>query len=159
MAVNYVTCAGCGRSFDPAGERNLYDRATRSYTCSICLARSAVPAAPVKRRGKVGTVLRIAFGVLFLITAFSSLSDGDSVWLTCLIIGAALLLWQFWPPIILLIRGKKARAAAQKQAEELRQRAEEERARELNRQWVCPHCGATTSGMVCEYCGMSRDQG
>ncbi len=158
MADNLVTCKVCGRRFDPTKERNLYDQGDHSYTCTFCLSGSPASGLPARKpRGKTGTILRIVFGVMFILAAFGATDEGDSTWITCLVIGAALLIWQFWPSITDLIRGKKNREAARKQAEAVLQRQEEARLRELNRKRECPHCGATTSGPVCEYCGMSLE--
>ncbi len=158
MADNLVTCKVCGRQFDPTKERNLYDQSDHSYTCTFCLSGTPASGLPARKpRGKTGTVLRIVFGLLFIMTGFNSMKDGDDIWISMLVVGAILLIWQFWPNIIGLIRGKKNREAARKQAEAVRQRQEEARLRELNRKRECPHCGATTSGPVCEYCGMSLE--
>ena len=180
MAVNLVTCSRCGRVFDSVAEHCLLDRNTGTYTCSNCLnhntaARSrstyspsaaasrqnafTAPAArTVKPRSKAGNVLRTVFGVLFVLTAISSIKDGDDVWLTCLVIGLGLLIWQFWPQLKALILRKKTREAMLKQQEEFQAREAERRAQEAARKKICSHCGATTSGFVCEYCGMPLEE-
>ncbi len=158
MTDTRVKCSVCGRLFDPTKERNLYDQGNHSYTCTFCLSGSPASGLPQRKpRSKTGTVLRLVFGIMFLLAAFGAIDDGDGTWVTCLVIGAALLLWQFWPKIADLIRGKRNRENARKQAEAVRLRAEEDLARELSRKWVCTHCGATTSGAACEYCGMPKD--
>ena len=180
MAVNLVTCSKCGRVFDSVAEHCLLDRNTGDYTCSNCLSHNAAarsrstysPSAAASRqnvfipptartgkpRSKVGNVLRIVFGILFVLTAFSSIKDGDDVWLTCLVIGLGLLIWQFWPQLKALFLRKKTREAMLKQQEEFQAREAERRAREAARKKICSHCGATTSGFVCEYCGMPLEE-
>lgn len=171
MAVNLVTCSRCGRVFDSVAEHCLLDQKTHTYTCNNCLGHAAAPrsksaftpsvspAAPVsKPRSKTGTTLRIVFGVMFIISAFSSISDGDGVWFTCLCIGLALLIWQFWPQIKALFLRKKTRAALLKQQEEYQARETERLAREAAKKKLCPHCGATSTGFTCEYCGMPLEE-
>ena len=157
MAGFTVTCGTCGRVFSPKAERNLYDRTSRCYVCSQCLSRTSIKSAAYKPRGKVGSVLRIGFGALFILTAFSSIGDGDGVWLTCLIIGLGLLLWQFWPRLWGAVLQKRNHAEVLRLLEEYKSHEAERTARELSRKWVCSHCGATTSGRVCEYCGMPAE--
>ena len=158
MTDTRVRCSVCGREFDPTKERNLYDQGRHSYTCTFCLSGSAASGLPVRKpRSRTGTILRIVFGSLFVLAAFSAIDDGDSTWVTCLLIGAALFLWQFWPGIAGLFQKRRVQEANRRQAEVVRQREEEARARELSRKWECPHCGASTSGRACEYCGMPRE--
>lgn len=157
MPGHRVICNNCGREFDPTCERSVYDQPSQSYICSRCLVR---PEAQTRKkpRSKAGNALRIIFGILFILTAFNSIGDGDGTWLTCLVIGAALLLWQFWPRLKDLLLRRQTRAAMEKQREELAAREAEARARELARKKECPHCGATSSGKVCEYCGMPLEE-
>ena len=161
MAASLVTCSQCGRVFDAIAEHCLYDRNTNTYTCCNCLGQSPGPASrsvftpPVqqtrkKPRSKVGAYLRIIFGILFILAAFDSIHDGDNTWLTCLVLGIGLLVWQFWPQLAQLFRKKQAEVEVQRQAAAYE-------AREATRQKICPHCGANVTGTVCEYCGMPLD--
>ena len=154
MAGFTVTCAGCGRRFSPNAERSFYDRAGQCYACSQCLDRAGIRAAGSKPRTKVGTWLRVGFAALSIFTAFSSIEDGDGVWFTCLLIGLALLLWQFWPQLRGLLRQKRNHAAMLKLREGFQAQQAEDRAKEAAKPKLCPHCGATTTGFTCEYCGM-----
>ncbi len=162
MAVSLVKCAECGRVFDPVAEHCLHDRNTNTYTCAKCLGQAVPPRSrsvftppPAqengKPRSKTGSRLRIVFGVLFLLAAFNSIGDGNGSFFTCFVIGAGLLIWQFWPRIRQLLRKKQTEVRVQRQAEALA-------AREANRQKICSHCGAVGSGTACEYCGMPFDE-
>ena len=157
MAGFTVTCAGCGRVFSPKSERSFYDRADRCYACSQCVDRAGIKAAVFKPRSKVGTGLRIVFGILFILAAFSGENNEADVTITCLVIGLALLLWQFWPQLWGLVRQKQNHTAILKLREDFRVQEEERQAREAARPKLCPHCGATTTGFTCEYCGMSLE--
>ena len=148
MAGNPVICNNCGRMFDPTAERSVYDQPSHSYICSQCLAQGAPASQGKKPRGKVGSVLRIVFGLLFIMAAFSEDSDGADVTVACIVIGLALLLWQFWPQLKGLFVKKRETAAARRQAEA-------RQVREAQKKKVCPHCGAPTTGLTCEYCGMA----
>ena len=161
MAGFTVTCGCCGRVFQPKAERCIYDRTGRCYACSQCLDRANIKTAVFKPRGKTGTILRIVFGALFILASFSSIGDGDGTWFTCLIIGLGLLLWQFWPQVSGLLRQKRNHAEVLRLREEFqareaekKAREAEKRAREAERPKLCSHCGATSKGFTCEYCGM-----
>ena len=156
MAGFTVTCGSCDRVFSPKAEQNLYDRTSRCYICSQCLSRTNIKSPTFKPRGKTGTGLRIGFGILFVLSAFSSIGDGDGTWLTCLVIGLALLAWQFWPQLWGLVRQKQNHAEVLQLLEDRNTREAQRMAQELSRKWVCSHCGATTAGRVCEYCGMLK---
>ena len=161
MAVSLVKCSRCGRVFDPVAEHCLLDQKTHVYTCANCLAPGSAPAsrsvfsAPAasakKPRSKTGSYLRVIFGILFLMAAFNSVNDGDNVWFTCFIIGAGLLVWQFWPKLMQLFRKRREEVRVQRETEA-------HAAREAARQKICPHCGAAGAGTVCAYCGMPFDE-
>ncbi len=99
-------------------------------------------------------VAKIAFGVLFLISAVTTdwKNDPDTAlnplgpMLISVVLGIALILWGLIP----WLTAKKKREAAEKRAEAERQAAEYRR---LNEPKLCPACGATTKGVTCEYCG------
>ena len=164
MAVSLVKCSQCGRVFDPVAEHCLHNRNTNAYTCADCLGQAPPPrsrsvfpapaspaASPKKPRSRTGSTLRIIFGILFILAAFNSINDGDNVWFTCFVIGAGLLIWQFWPQIRQLLRKKQTEVQVQREAEA-------HAAREAHRQKICSHCGAVGAGTVCEYCGMPFDE-
>ena len=158
MAGVRVICNNCGREFDPTAERSVYDQASQSYICSRCLARPGTQT-KTKPRTTRGNALRIVFGVLFILSAITSAADGDGsgTWLTCLVIGLGLLIWQFWPQLKALFMRKQLKEALLKQQQEYDAREAERLAREKARRKICPHCGATTAGFTCEYCGMPLD--
>lgn len=108
-----------------------------------------------RRPGIGGTVAKIAIGVVFM--AISGSDPGESnptvFIIMCLTIGLALIAWGVLP--WLRFQREEKRIAAEKEArrlEEARIRAEEKAERE-NAPKLCPACGATSRGTVCEYCG------
>ena len=52
---------------------------------------------------------------------------------------------------------KRRLSALRELAEKQLEAAKAARAEAAARKRVCPHCGASSAGMVCEYCGMSLD--
>ena len=105
------------------------------------------------RQTRGAMIAKIAVGILFLIsglttdwTESSDASNPLGPMLLSVIIGIALIAWGLVP----WLNAKKKREAAAAKAEAER-RAEEER--RMNEPKVCPACGATTKGILCEYCG------
>lgn len=98
MSKHIVSCVACGRQFD-ANEGGKYDAAVRRYTCPDCAGRqydAAVSA--LAKRLKRRFILKIVFGILFIIsglTAGSEYSTGAVI--LCIVIGVALLAWALIP--------------------------------------------------------------
>ena len=168
----WVICAGCGRNVNASETPVYFDAASGLSYCENCRDKvgTAQPrssaqfqpqpqpqpqyrSAPPKKRRTVGSVLRIGFAILFIACALQDLRDFSTN--AFFLIGAAvLLLWQFWPNIRQAKAAKAQRALAEQQREDARQA----KAAEAARKRVCPHCGASSPGVVCEYCGMSLDK-
>ena len=155
MAQNhFVTCHACGQMFDTF-RGGYYNPGTAQYTCKKC-GRGANPVVHGIRIGMrqtaVGMVLKILFGVLFFSISMSPAEGTEwdiSYFLVCVVLGAALIAWGVIPWLKARREQKHlieqdAEAAA---AETRRRRAEHEAP------VVCPGCGATGTGLVCEYCG------
>ncbi len=98
------------------------------------------------------TIVKILFGLIFVAASFNE-GQGVGYVIFCLSIAAALIAWGVIP----WLRYRKEEKLWQEEkdrqrAEEVRLREEEKKVRE-NRVYVCPGCGATSKGKVCEYCG------
>ena len=98
------------------------------------------------------TIVKIVVGLMFFAVSFNE-GQGVSYVIFCLSVAAALIAWGVIP----WLRYRKEEKLWQEEkdrqrAEEVRRREEEREARE-NRVYVCPGCGATGKGKVCEYCG------
>ena len=164
----WVICAGCGRNVNASETPVYYDAASGCSYCENCKdkvgktpARSGAQFQPQpqaqyrqpKKRRTVGSVLRIGFAILFIACGLQDLTDFSTN--AFFFIGAAaLLLWQFWPNIRQAKDAKVRRELAAKQQEEARLAREAA----ASRKRVCPHCGASSAGTVCEYCGMAMDK-
>lgn len=98
-----------------------------------------------------GTIAKIVFGVMFIALSFSEPQRSDPVTyvVTSLAIGFGLIAWGLLP--WLRFRKEEKRLAAEKE-EQARLRYEQ-RAEKDNAVKLCPACGATSRGKVCEYCG------
>ena len=97
-------------------------------------------------------IAKITVGAIFVATA-CTMEEAMEV-AVGLVMGAGLIAWGLIPYIVMKKRQKEerqAQLAAQQQAEEIRRQAQEMRS---NQPRFCEHCGATTKGTVCEYCGM-----
>ena len=141
MSKHMVTCMECGRQFD-ANKGGYYYKDQRRYKCKRCEKNSRANArerSTGMRQSFGGMIAKIAIGVLFVCTGFSSPEGGWSIgyFMTALIIGCALIAWGFLP----YLRAKKKKKAPQISVES------------ISLPKTCPYCGATTTGSICEYCG------
>lgn len=141
-----VTCRECGRRFD-ANYGGYYNKTNQRYTCKRCgdklkkayrkENKAQQAAAREERTGmkqSIGAMIaKIAAGVLFIVTGFSSPDGGWTFgyFLTALVIGAALIAWGLLP----YLKVTKAKTAEKETVK------------------VCEACGATGTGTICEYCG------
>ena len=142
----YIVCAGCGRQVDPGKIPVYHDFKTGLNFCETC--RRIDSAQKGKPRKKWASALRIIFGALFLIVGVDFIKDGDlSSALTSIILGGALLVWQFWPQLKWLVTRNRASAA-------FKRRSEAARTREEERVKVCSSCGGAGTGSTGPYCGM-----
>ncbi len=148
-----VTCRACGNQFDTF--RGGYDNGTTGlYTCRSCGRRGERTARGIRigmRQTVVGMVLKLLFGALFLAVSCDTSGDWDwAYFFVCIIFGGALILWAVLP----WVKAKQEQAALQAQDSE--NRANQTREKKASREYpprVCPGCGATGTGKVCEYCG------
>lgn len=147
-----VICVQCGRQFD-ARKGAHYDPQTRRYTCKSCVKKyngDVRERQTGMRQSKGAMIAKLAFGAIFVISAFGAFAEGlkESVataigsLLVGLVLGAALIAWALLP----YFKAKKDREAAAARA------AAEDFARR-NAPKKCPACGAMTKGENCEYCG------
>lgn len=147
-----VVCVQCGRQFD-ANRGAHYDPQTRRYTCRSCLKKNAGNArerSTGMRQSKGAMIAKLAFGAIFVISAFGAFADGLSegvgkaigALLVGLVLGAALIAWGLLP--WLKVKRESEAAAARAAAEEFARK---------NALRKCPACGAMSKGDVCEYCG------
>ena len=157
MAQNhFVSCHVCGQTFDTF-RGGYYDAGTAQYTCRKC-GRGTDPALRGIRIGMrqsvVGMVLKLLFGALFLSVSRSPAEGTEwdiSYFLVAVVMGAAMIAWALIPWLKArreqqVLLEQDARAAAKQEA--LQRRAARAAAPK-----VCPGCGATGTGTVCEYCG------
>ena len=109
----------------------------------------------IRRPSLGGTIAKIVFGLIFTGTIFGDPGESDPVLYVVmgLSIGFGLIAWALLP--WLSFRRQEKRLAAQEEErrkEQARLRAKEKAERE-NVVKICPACGATSRGKVCEYCG------
>lgn len=100
------------------------------------------------------TIAKIAFGVMFLGVSFSDPGETDrtAFLVVGLAIGLALIAWGILPWLRAAKEEKQLRLETERRREEARLRAERKAEKE-NEVRICPNCGATSRGKVCEYCG------
>lgn len=147
-----VVCRECGRQFD-ANRGGYYDRAAQRYTCKSCgrkIKGDLNERSTGMRQSKGAMIAKLAFGAIFVISAFGAFADGLSegvgkaigALLVGLVLGAALIVWGLVP--YLNAKREREAAAARAAAEDFARR---------NAPKKCPACGAMTKGENCEYCG------
>ncbi|MBP3758293.1 MAG: hypothetical protein J6I83_00435 [Firmicutes bacterium] len=107
------------------------------------------------KKPKTGaTVAKVIFGLLFFDVAlapdpeFDAASRGVGI-----ILGAALLIWAYVPYRLWKKHRQEVMAEIEREEKEIDSLKEALR----KRPWKCPHCGASTIGDVCEYCGSPKE--
>lgn len=140
-----VICVKCGRRFTP-GIIYHYDSKSRRYTCNSCYnGKSGRQPARLFGQKAWAFVLKVFFGLMFILVAFSpdkAREDWLSTSIFAAVIGLAIFAWAAIPAL----KQRQIRKEAVEYAESLRHQIE-------NQVVVCPHCGARTKGNICEYCG------
>lgn len=97
MAKHLVACVACGRQFD-ANEGGRYDPNSRRYRCPDCVQReydAAVSALSKKLKRRF--VLKIVFGVIFLLSGIVNISTAPGAAVLTFVVGVALLAWAIIP--------------------------------------------------------------
>jgi hypothetical protein len=154
--AHIATCQGCGQQFDTF-RGGYYNVDSKQYTCRKC-GRAANQSVRGMRIGMkqttVGMVLKLLFGIMFFIV---SVDPGEGTewdmayFLTCLVLGTLLIAWGLIP----WLRARREAGELIEKDEQIRARLTAEK-RRTSREYepkVCPGCGATGTGKVCEYCG------
>ena len=102
-----------------------------------------------EKRPSLGwTIVKVALGVMFIGVTFGDAGEADpaAFIVVGLAIGLGLIAWGLIPWLRIMKEEKRKREEAERLRAE--QKAEKDRAWKL-----CPNCGATSRGQVCEYCG------
>lgn len=154
--VHIVSCHACREQFDTF-RGGYYNSEKNQYTCKRCGRREGRSERGVRigmQQTMVGMVLKILFGLLFFCV---SVDSGEGVawdfpyFLTCLILGGALIAWGVVPWV------RANRESAELIALDERMSAAvkdmKKSAVQTTAPKICPGCGATSIGSVCEYCG------
>ena len=102
-----------------------------------------------------GTIAKIAIGVMFIGVSFGDPGETDRTAFLAvgLTLGLALVAWGLFPWLRAWKEEKRLRLEEERQREERALLRAEQKAEKENAVRVCPNCGATGRGRVCEYCG------
>lgn len=107
------------------------------------------------KKPKTGVIIaKVAAGLMFIYIGlapdpeFEAGARGVSI-----IIGLAVIAWAMMP----YFSWKKKRQAVLEEIDRQEKELSELKAALRNRPRKCPHCGGTTKGSICEYCGSSLD--
>lgn len=162
-----VICVRCGKQFD-ANRGGYYNRNSRRYTCKSCgrsqkseirkqkaairKQKAAIKKQKaINRKERTGMkqsmgamIAKIAIGVLFVLTGFSSPDGGWTIgyFLTAIVIGGALIAWGLLP----YLKARKEKSANSTDEKE-------PQAQHAGTTKTCASCGAMGTGDFCEYCG------
>ncbi len=117
--------------------------------------RSSDNANNIIKRPKTGImIIKIAFGAMFIAIGIAPDPEFEAgARAISIIIGLALIAWAIVPYFSYKRRHKEILEEIEREEEEIRSI----RAEMKNKPRKCPHCGATTRGVVCEYCGSALD--
>ena len=148
-----VVCVTCGTKFD-ANQGGYYNSHSRRYVCKACgKKQQAIKKKQIAdererltgmRQTKGAMIAKLIIGAVFVCAGFGSPEGGWSIgyFLTAQACGLGMIAWGLVP----FLKAKKKK-----------QQEQNEHVEEINQQGniikTCPHCGATGSGSVCEYCG------
>ena len=154
--AHIVSCHACREQFDTF-RGGYYNSETNQYTCKQCGRGGGRSERGVRigmRQTMVGMVLKILFGLLFFCVSVDS-GEGAAwdfpYFLTCLILGGALIAWAVVPWI--RANRESAELIALDECMSVVVKDRKKRAEQTAEPKICPGCGATSIGPVCEYCG------
>ena len=155
MKEKYVKCSECGKMFNVKTDGGYYNKRFGVYTCEECSRHMDGLEGIVFSDNWMERNWKIVFGALFVFTGVVSAIKGvDVLSLAVLfVIGFGLLAWQLIP---FFAERKKTEAELFTEIEQAQREADEWFAKEK----LCPECGKTSKGYVCEYCGtkFSKDE-
>ena len=156
-----VVCPSCGKRFD-SRKGFVCNKTMYCQDCGPKIAADEREARTGMRQTMGAMVAKIAAGVLFIFYGFVPSSDGWSFqyFLTAFAIGAGLIAWGLFPYLKVVLERKEQlnseirKIEAQRKLFEAKNRAAaDERFRRADAPKICPACGATSRGYICEYCG------
>ena len=97
-----------------------------------------------------GLIAKVAFGAMFIAIGIAPDPEFDAGGRSvAIIMGVAIIVWGFAKVLIWNKRRNDILEEIEREEQEIRSMKEALR----NKPRKCPHCGATTKGTVCEYCG------
>ena len=103
-----------------------------------------------KRPSIGGLIAKVAFGAMFIAIGIAPDPEFDAGGRSvAIIMGVAIIVWGFAKVLIWNKRRNDILEEIEREEQEIRSMKEALR----NKPRKCPHCGATTKGTVCEYCG------
>jgi uncharacterized membrane protein YczE len=93
-----------------AEQGGVYDSKSRRYTCPDCAARQyAAQVAALAKKQRRRMVIKLIFGVLFIISGFSAIGKYDAgTVIATLLIGVALVAWALLPRILKARKSKES---------------------------------------------------
>ena len=146
--ANMVTCGICGKSFD-FDTGGTYDRSGKRFVCPDCagIARTSKKREAPEFSGKM--IAKLIIGGIFLAFGVSEIPTNMGDFAFGLAIGLPLILWALFPWIRYYSASKNEAELKDRLYEEKIQHKKEQEAKPK----ICPGCGATSHGQVCEYCG------
>lgn len=150
MAIQMVRCECCGKTFDYS-RGGSYDERRKRFVCPDCGGATGRGTVRVKRPSVGGTIAKIAFGLLFFAVSFSEPESSDPMtyFMVGMVVSLALIAWGVLPWLKVWKEDKRRKEEQEQlRAEKIRLREERETVAK-----VCPSCGATGTGKICEYCG------
>ena len=108
-----------------------------------------------KRPSVGGAIAKIAFGVMFIGVSFGDPGEADraSFLVVSLALGLAMIAWGLLPWLRIWKEEKRLRLEEERRRAEAERLRAEQKAERENAVRVCPNCGATSRGRICEYCG------
>lgn len=142
-------CKECRQEFDPS-RGGYFDKADNTYICLSCgetvpIGDTVVPI--FKKQSKKSIIIKLVFAALCIGASFNS--GAEEVGSTVILICTGLILIAC--TVIPFIRDRKRMEAYK---EKLRMKKDKEKS--VYRK--CAHCGASSTGDICSYCGSPLDQ-
>lgn len=142
-------CKECQQTFYPS-KGGYYDKADNQYICRSC--GDAVPMGdtivPIfKKQSKGSIIAKSVFAVLCFGAIFTTESNETGAKIILICTGLLLIACTVIP----FMKEHKRMAAYKEQ-----QQAKREQQKAVYRK--CAHCGASTTGDICSYCGSPMDQ-
>lgn len=141
-------CKECHRAFYP-DKGGYFDKSDKQYICTSCgktipIGGTVVPL--FRRQSTKALIIKLVCAVVCFAACFYAEPGEVGACAILIAAGLALIVYALLP----IVKERKYLA-------EFQQMKADEKVLEDSTPWNCTHCGASTTGKVCSYCGSAKE--